>query len=258
MIILDSTTKQLEISLSATPSVAFNWVSNWVNMSNSTFVPVATSGTVSSSATIISPPGSGEQIQVKFLSIYNASIGDNNVTINYNNNSVISIIGKYLLNSGDTLYYIDSHGFYIMDSSGSIKTGLVGPIGGIGPTGSTGGIGPTGPSAINVTVSGGKNTLTTDSYLRGTDSQFMNLVPFILPFNASLVNISASTNGSMTWIAEVHNNSIAVSGATLSISSTSSGYGTYSVSFSEGDMIMLYCNGTSINEPRIDIIFNKI
>jgi len=112
-------------------------------------------------------------------------------------------------------------------------------------------------SSSNTTVSGGRDANATNSYLRGTDSQFMNTSPYILPYNATLTYISASTEVSETWIAEVHTSSVVVTGATLSMSATTSGYGTYSINFNAGDKVMLYCKGSSISHPRVDIIFRK-
>jgi hypothetical protein len=83
-------------------------------------------------------------------------------------------------------------------------------------------------------VSGGRNTKTTNSYLKGPGDEFMNVTPYILPFNATLVKISTSSSTNGTWIGEIHKSGVVATGATISISRTVSSWGTYSINFSEG------------------------
>jgi len=106
-----------------------------------------------------------------------------------------------------------------------------------------------------IQVLGGKNGNTTNSYLKGLDSIYMNQSPFILPFNATLLYISAATDGNFTWSAEVHVNEVLVTGAFLNISATNSGYSSYNINFNAGDKVQLYCNGTLIDHPTIEAVF---
>ena len=109
-----------------------------------------------------------------------------------------------------------------------------------------------------ILVSASRNNDSTNVYLQFNGTA-MNTVPFIMPYAASLVAMSAATNGNETWTAEVHVNGSLVTGATLSLSGVSSNYSTSytSISFSAGDLVQLYCNGTAINRPRINAIFRR-
>lgn len=112
-----------------------------------------------------------------------------------------------------------------------------------------------------VIIDAQKSMLTTNTYLNGTDGVPMNVVPFIIPFDSSLVSMSASTDGSFTWTAEIHVNSVLKTNAILSISSADSGYSSSFATvttFGAGDKVMLYCNGSGIEKPRISVFFRKI
>jgi hypothetical protein len=112
-----------------------------------------------------------------------------------------------------------------------------------------------------VIIDAQKSMLTTNTYLNGTDGTPMNVVPFIIPFDSSLVAMSAATDGSFTWTAEIHVNGVLKTNAILSISSANSGYSSSFATvttFGAGDKVMLYCNGSSIEKPRISVFFRKI
>lgn len=107
-------------------------------------------------------------------------------------------------------------------------------------------------------VSAARNDVATNVYLRGADSTPMNLAPHILPFAAKLIYMSASTDGSETWDAEVHVNGVLKVGAVLPMVGVDNNYAAYNIVFSAGDKVQLFCNGTGILRPRIDVIFRKI
>lgn len=108
-----------------------------------------------------------------------------------------------------------------------------------------------------VTISGARNSTVTDVYLQGPGNNFMNTSPFILPYDATLTQISISTNGAATWIAEIRNNGVLIPGAFISVIGISSTYASFNISISAGSEIMLFCNGTDIPNPRIDCIFKR-
>jgi len=108
-----------------------------------------------------------------------------------------------------------------------------------------------------ITVNAGGTSSTTNSYLQSVGGEYMNIIPFVLPFDSTLIAISSSSKYSQTWESQIHVSEILISGATLSISNTFSSWATYSINFNAGDRIMLYCNGTSIDSPRIDAIFRQ-
>jgi len=107
-------------------------------------------------------------------------------------------------------------------------------------------------------VTASRNSVaTTDIYLRDGDGLPMNQAPYVLPFDATLIFLSLSTDDIETWTAEVHVNNILIPGATLAAAAVDSAEGAYSIDFSAGDKVMLYCNGTSINRPRINAVFRR-
>ena len=143
MIILDSITKWLEVSLhDPTITNPVQIVSNWVDLSSLSFGPMSLTLTISSTSSIILPPPTiNYQRQLKFLSINNQDTNTSTITINYNDNGNLIRIIQTPLFSNETLYYIDSEGFYVLDYNGNIKNGIIGPQGFqglIGPIGSQG------------------------------------------------------------------------------------------------------------------------
>lgn len=110
-------------------------------------------------------------------------------------------------------------------------------------------------SGASYTVHGSsQSSAATDSYLRGGGNAFMNLSPFIVPFNATIIAISASTEVPETWTAEVHSGLSLIAGASLSISAATSSTSTgLSINVNAGDPIELYVNGTNIQRPSIAI-----
>jgi hypothetical protein len=148
MIILSSSTSTLEASLSgATTSTNLPYVANWVEMATQSFTPASADGVVLTTSTVmVSAPATNYQRQLKYLSIFNADTATSTVTVNYNDNGTLRKICKVILNIGDTLYFIDTQGFFVMDSTGAIKSGSIGTTGATGPAGNTGNTGATGSS----------------------------------------------------------------------------------------------------------------
>lgn len=95
-----------------------------------------------------------------------------------------------------------------------------------------------------------------------TDEVPTNISPFVLPYNANLVFLSASCSVADTWSAEIHKNDTLVTGALLSISSATSKYNNFNIEFDAGDKIELYCNadsasGNTVENPSITAIFKR-
>jgi len=96
----------------------------------------------------------------------------------------------------------------------------------------------------------------TNSYLY-TQEIPNNITPLILPFNCTLTAISAATRGNETWVVEVRKSLSLVTGATLSITNTDSGYIEKNIDFDAGDKIGIYCNGNKIDRPLVTIVFRR-
>ena len=104
----------------------------------------------------------------------------------------------------------------------------------------------------------GRNSVVTNSYLRGPGSVPTNIAGFKLGYNATIVGIGVATNGPYTWVAEVRKNGSPTVIASLSVSAAASAYVTsLSVDISAGDIIQMYCNGTTINRPQMLVYYKR-
>jgi hypothetical protein len=107
------------------------------------------------------------------------------------------------------------------------------------------------------TYEGARNKNTTDSYVE-SNGVFMNVSPVIIPKDMYLHTIAASTEGNETWTAEIHNNGVLISGATLSMSAVdSNSRKDLKIKVLAGSKLMFYVNGTNIKRPRILITLKK-
>ena len=107
-------------------------------------------------------------------------------------------------------------------------------------------------------VSAGRNANATNVYLRGQDGIAMNLSGFVVPYNCTIVAISAKTDGAETWTAEVRKNGSVTVIASLSLVAAASGYTTSTdVDLTAGDVIELYCNGTTIKTPWMNVFIKR-
>ncbi len=147
MIILDATTRSLEIDLDAV--VATNqlpFVASYVDINQSTFAMSAMSTNTGASnsttaVTLVAAPGATTSRQLKYLSVKNSDTAAVLLWIQLNDNTTLREIWKGTLAVGDTLVYVDSLGFNVINSSGQIKT-----------TTATAGIGTIGSSTDNALV----------------------------------------------------------------------------------------------------------
>ena len=96
---------------------------------------------------------------------------------------------------------------------------------------------------------------TSNQYLKSNEL-FTNVTPIVLPFDATLIAMSAATNGIATWAAEIHIGLVLVVGAALSIVATDSAITTMSVDFNAGDKIQMFNNGNSDN-PSFYAVFRR-
>lgn len=124
MIILDSTTRTLEIDLAGAVSAnELPIVASYVDITSSAYTPGSSNTQTNSTTavTAVAAPGASTQRQVKLLTISNEDTAQATVTIQYNDNSTIRTIVKITLNADDTLVYTDGEGFRVLDSSGQMK-----------------------------------------------------------------------------------------------------------------------------------------
>lgn len=111
---------------------------------------------------------------------------------------------------------------------------------------------------ITLTLTGGRAANnSTDIYLRNSDGIPYNTTPFIMPFNGTIKYISISSNGVESWTGEVRNNGTLITGASITATASDSEYGQYNINVSAGTKLQLYCNGTGVNNPRMNVIITK-
>lgn len=145
MIVLDTTTKSLEVILNGTVTAnQLPIVASFVDVTATSYLPGATDTQTNSATavTVVSAPITDTQRQVKLLTIYNADTAAAVVTLRYNDNGTVRIIIKASIAAGSTIVYTDGEGFRVIDSGGGII--------GTGPTGATGATGPSGFGATGV------------------------------------------------------------------------------------------------------------
>lgn len=128
MILLDTTTRKLEILLGGTVTTnQLPFVASYVDITATGFSPASNTGQTNNSTpvTIVDVPAASTQRQLKFASVYNADTVAATVTIRLNDNSTLRKIFVIALTSGDTLIYSDG-AWQVMNSSGQVKTSLGG------------------------------------------------------------------------------------------------------------------------------------
>jgi hypothetical protein len=104
----------------------------------------------------------------------------------------------------------------------------------------------------------GRNQNATNIYLRHQQNIPMNISPAILPFDATLIAISASSQTAATWVAEVHEDGSLVTGAVLNISAADSGFrNDLAIDFSAGDKVQLFCSGSAVPGPHVEAVFRR-
>ena len=157
MIILDATTKSLQIKLSG--SVTTNqlpFAASYVDSTGTTTTPGEQDGTSNNTTavTLVSAPASSTQRLVKNIVIQNADTASAKVTVIYNNNSTLRNIIVATLAVGDQLTYEDGSGWVTLDTNGNIKTtGSGGGSGAVSSVSNTDGTLSISPTTGNVVAS---------------------------------------------------------------------------------------------------------
>lgn len=106
MIILDATTKSLEIILSAAATTSqLQFTTSYVDITSTAFVAGEQDGISNNTTavTVMSAPAASTQRQLKLLTIYNADTVSSTVTVRYNNNGTARILCRQTLSPGMSL-----------------------------------------------------------------------------------------------------------------------------------------------------------
>ncbi len=124
MFILSDTNDSLEVLLSSVVATNQSPIyAAYADHTASSFTPgqnnTATNSTTA--VTAVSAPAASTQRQVKYLSVYNADTAAITVTVRLNDNATTRIIGKWTLQIGETLEFVDGYGFKVLNTNGAIK-----------------------------------------------------------------------------------------------------------------------------------------
>lgn len=205
--ILDSTSKSLEILLSGTVATNQLPVSvEYVDMTASATTPGTQLSTTNSTTevTIASAPAASTQRRILGVQVYNADTASVTATIRTNDSSTLYPHVKIAVPIGYTLQYTDTAGWSLLSAAGSLQTGVVGPTGATGPTGPTGATGPSGPTgATGPAASNVVTTLTISSGVVNIDHALSDLFELELIANVTSItesNLPGVGNGGVMFI----------------------------------------------------------
>jgi hypothetical protein len=126
MLILDATTKSLEIDLAGAVSAnELPVTAHYTDITTTLYTPGSndTQTNGSTAVTIVAAPAASTQRHVESISVYNADTAAATVTIQLNNNSTLRIITKVTLQPGEQLFYEDGMGWQIIDANGAVIRG---------------------------------------------------------------------------------------------------------------------------------------
>src|SRR5512138_2236466 len=121
MIVLDATTKSLELKLAASPTTEASFISCYVDVDSTTYTPGEQDGVTNgtTAVTAASSPASSVQRHIKFLSVRNRNAASVTLTVQYNNNGTVREIWKGTLDPDTTLVYTDGRGFQVFLQTGA-------------------------------------------------------------------------------------------------------------------------------------------
>ena len=100
----------------------------------------------------------------------------------------------------------------------------------------------------------GRSSNTTNRYLNTEGNNPTNIASYLLPFDCTLKAIGASSTAAETWTPEIRIGGVVQ--ASFSIAAAANGYDdTFNVSFSQGDAVEFYCNGSGVSNPTMAAYF---
>lgn len=166
MILLDATTKKLQVLLSgAVATTEPAYVAGYADLTSSGTTLAETDGTTSgaSAVDVVSAPGASTVRKVTFLNVHNRDTTNVTVTVRVNNNGTTRILAKVTLPADYTLVMNNEGWSVISDQGQRLGVGATGAQGiqGIqGPQGEQGPQGDPGATHDEVTLAGSLDYLT--------------------------------------------------------------------------------------------------
>jgi hypothetical protein len=113
-------------------------------------------------------------------------------------------------------------------------------------------------AGLGVTYTAGRNNNVTSSYLQH-EGVFMNETPIVTSEDMILKRITASSNDTDTWDAEIHSSKVLIPGAKLSLSSEDKKVsGELGIDVPAGSCLSFFVNGNVVKRPKIVIELIKV
>jgi hypothetical protein len=129
MLILDATTKSLQVKLAGTVTTnQLPFSTSYIDTTGTATTPGEQDGTTNNTTavTVAGAPASSTERLIKSFIIQNADTAAATVTVIYNNNSTLRNVIVATLAVGDQLFYEDGKGWAVLDTNGDIKTNVSG------------------------------------------------------------------------------------------------------------------------------------
>ena len=124
MIILDTTTRSLEIVLGAIVTTnQLPFISSYVDVTTTAYTPASNNGVSNNTTavTVVAAPAASTPRQVKLLIVRNTDTAAATVTVRYNDNGTIRSIVSITLAVNDMMIYTDGEGWRVIDVNGQLK-----------------------------------------------------------------------------------------------------------------------------------------
>lgn len=130
MIILDSTTKTLEVTTSSTSST--DYYISYADITSSTFTAGDVNGNISTATTttVLSAPAASTQRQVKFISIVNKGSAAQSITVKIDISGTERVLTPtIILAAGESYSYSQDTGWTVVNKNGLLKTNATDTVG---------------------------------------------------------------------------------------------------------------------------------
>lgn len=127
MIILDSTTKILQVVLSEAAAVELECQASWRDVTTTAYTP-GESSTLTNDMTdvvLVAAPGASAQRVIDYVAIYNADTTAHVVTVKTDNSGTERRHVRVTMRTGEMLHYTSDSGWAVLDARGARLTAVV-------------------------------------------------------------------------------------------------------------------------------------
>lgn len=124
MIILDTTSKSLQLVLNSSPAVELDWVVSYVVLTSSSYTASSSDGVSNGTnpVTLVAAPSASAQHQIKHINVTNTNTTSVHVTIRVLETATARKVCAVTLEPMDTLQYADGEGFSVLSFTSGYKS----------------------------------------------------------------------------------------------------------------------------------------